>query len=510
MLNDKYLNPLIESIGLTEEELTPFLFDEINEFLNAKKKEDIVEEFHDVIFILKCLAYTKEQKHVVIDESIYISKIRNRLKEYGTISKKLPIHDPGILELEFGVVHVAFGNFKQPWSPASPVKNGTETEVSLLTDNEFQKENIFTNQIILTFDNVDELEYTLLYTGADNTSGSTVLCRLPDFIYQRAKERNDFGAVQEMLSLQVFSALKRLHLLDNCIFHFHSWEAALAKESEETLGLLRGKKKLFSPYLTVNRLKNFHEKNKQYECTLSDRELAIASAYEMELINYCDEVVVESKGDLEFYQNENHSNLKIYSYSLRPKVRIKAHGLVDGRLFFISGGRAVYEKGFKELIGEATRILEYARQLGVDFGIKILCKEYGRSTNKLKKMRFIDELERLIVDLGLSKHVFLCDKVSIDRLKDEIKNSCGLIVPSLYDPYCLMPDYAIEAGRICFVSKHTGISENIESRGYVFDPSEAGSLLGAIKWWLNTNDDFVLNNENVSYKKIYLTSYGNR
>ena len=107
------IKKLTESIGLTPEELRPFLINEIDEFLASQNPEDQLDEFHDIIFALKNIAYAHTGKHMDIDNAIYENKIETRIRNYGTISRKEPIfiHDC-IRKMPIGVVHISFGNFK--------------------------------------------------------------------------------------------------------------------------------------------------------------------------------------------------------------------------------------------------------------------------------------------------------------------------------------------------------------------------------------------------------------
>lgn len=496
---------LIESIGLNAEEVKLYLLSEINEFLEAEDIDSQNKEFHDIIFALKNLVYAHTGKHFEISPEVYENKIKERLKKYAAISRKEPIfYHKAMRDIPIGVVHISFGNFKQPWSNFDPFKNGTEAEIAMLTDNEFKKHNNFTNHIILTFDNVDELEYTFLTSSLNMYENNTILCRIPDFIFKNAKNKFNFKEVEELLSLQLFSALNKMNLLDDCIFHFHSWESALGIKSEEFNNMIKNRKKYFSPYLTVSRLRQFLLDNNKYETTLNQKELDLSSEYEEFLVKFCDKTIVESENDRLYYDNFNPNKVNKYSYSNSENTIFPANKIENNDFTFITGGRPVYEKGFLELLKEVPSLIEYSKDNNLNFKLKIFCKEYDRATNKLKKQDYLKELDKLILELNLSNYVEVLDKVSITKLKEEIKNSCGLIVPSLYDPYCLMPHYSISEKKVSFVSKYTGISDNIESKNYIFDPLLKGSLLESIKKWIETPEDFILNNKNKTYKSIYI------
>ena len=499
------IKTFIESIGLTAEEMKSYLIDEVEEFLKTTDKKQQVEEFHDIILALRNLSYSHTGKHIKIDHKIYENKIEDRLKKYATISKKEPIFShPDIKKLQIGIVHIAFGTFQLPWSQFDPYKNGTEVEIVMLSSNEFKKPGNYTNQVIITFDNVSELEFSFLSSNWNRTERNTILCRIPDFIFERSKKKNNLNKMDNLLSYQVYAALKQLKLRKDCILHFHSWESGLSLKSKEFGNLIKDKSKYFSPYLTVSRLKDFLDRTRISNATLSVDELKSAVRFEKTLIKSCNKIIVESDNDKNFYKRFGGMKVKKYSFSPSKKCIVQSNKPKNKRLTFITGGRAVYEKGFKELLRETPLIIKYAEEKGFDFKLKIFCKEYNIHTKKLRKAEYIDELYNLIKKFRLGKYISVLDKVSLINLRKEIKNSEGLIVPSLYDPYCLMPHYAIDANKICFVSKHTGISENIKSKGYIFDPLKRGSLLNAIKSWISHKEDFVLENNNVHYKTLYL------
>lgn len=501
------IKKIIERLGLKAKDLKPYLLSEIDEFLETKDPEEQIKEFHDIIFALKNISYAHTGKHIEINSSIYENKVEGRLKDYATISKKEPLYThPRIKKIPIGVLHISFGNFKQPWSNFDPFKNGTEAEIAMLTDNEFKKRDSYTNHAIITFDKTEKIEYKFLTSSWNKEQNNTILCRIPDFIYKNSKEHIDFSGVEEFLSYQVFSTIKNLTLKDNCIFHFHSWESALAIHSEEFKNLVKGHKKIFSPYLTVSRLKEFLMKRNKYETTLNKKELDVSSDYEKEMVRFSDRTVVESNRDKHFYERlvKDKSKIKIYSYSNPNKHIIKPREIKSEEITFVAGGRPVYEKGFHELLKELPKLIEYFEKKNMSLNLKIFCKEYDRSTNELKKKEYINTLKTIVNKFDLDNHVEILDKVSINQLQKEINDSYGLIVPSLYDPYCLMPNYAIKENRVSYVSKYTGISENITSEDYIFDPLKRGSLIDSVKKTLNDKPEFILHNKNTDHKKLYL------
>lgn len=499
------LKKLLESIGLSPEEVKPYVEDELDEFMEAESNEDQIQEFHDIIFALKNLAYAKSGQHIEIDYSICKEKMRRRLKEAATVSQTEPeFGHQAIDQIPIGAVHIAFGNFKQPWSHFDPFKNGTEAEIAMLTHNEFEEKGEHTNHLIVTFDNVDRLQYSLLASSWNQEQDNTILCRIPDFLYDESKENLEFDKVDDMLAFQLYSAISRLNLQEESIFHFHSWESGTALESDSLQAIIDNHEKIFSPYLTVSRLNKFMQGRPDRESTLSDREMEVASKYEKKLVKMVDYTIVESEKDKEFYKEFDGAEVEKYAYSDFLNKTVEPDRVKSDTLEFVAGGRPVDEKGFIELVQQIPELSSFLEKRGFDFHLKIFCKEYDRSTGEMKKQEYVKELTDTIEDLDVENKVSVVDKVSIDVLKKEIEDSNGLIVPSLYDPYCLMPHYAMMVDRISFVSKYAGISEYIQSKDYLFDPEQKDSLIEAMKKWLDNSEDFRFENDSKSYQEVYL------
>jgi hypothetical protein len=89
-------------------------------------------------------------------------------------------------------------------------------------------------------------------------------------------------------------------------------------------------------------------------------------------------------------------------------------------------------------------------------------------------------------------------------MRQRIAEASALIVPSLYDPFCLMPTYSVEVKRPAFVSLHAGISENIKSRLFTFDPQAEGDLLRAVAQWYEERPSFEYESCFPTYKDLYL------
>ena len=109
-----------------------------------------------------------------------------------------------------------------------------------------------------------------------------------------------------------------------------------------------------------------------------------------------------------------------------------------------------------------------------------------------------------MADHALTENVLIEPKISLDQLRYRISQASALIVPSLYDPFCLMPTYSVEMKKPAFVSCHAGISENIKSREFIFDPLTEGDLLRAVTLWYEQQPAFEFESCFPSYRDLYL------
>jgi glycosyltransferase involved in cell wall biosynthesis len=145
-------------------------------------------------------------------------------------------------------------------------------------------------------------------------------------------------------------------------------------------------------------------------------------------------------------------------------------------------------------------VRDWAADRGIDVSLSILCRERRRE----KGAAYIEEIERTLSDHGLGEIVRIEPKVSLDELRQRIAEASALIVPSLYDPFCLMPTYAVEVRTPAFVSCHAGVSENIKSRGFIFDPQLSGGLARAVASWYEERPTFQYESCFPSYLDLYL------
>jgi hypothetical protein len=77
---------LIESVGLSGEELRQYLLSEIDEFLAAADPAAMEEEFGDALFALACMAWAHSGRHFRLGLDAAEAKLRGRLRNYGTIT----------------------------------------------------------------------------------------------------------------------------------------------------------------------------------------------------------------------------------------------------------------------------------------------------------------------------------------------------------------------------------------------------------------------------------------
>ena len=95
-------------------------------------------------------------------------------------------------------------------------------------------------------------------------------------------------------------------------------------------------------------------------------------------------------------------------------------------------------------------------------------------------------MKKAIEEYGLKDVVQIESKISLDQLRRRIAEATAVIVSSLYDPFCLMPTYAVEVKTPAFVSHNAGVSENIKSRQFTFDPQIEGDLLRSVSLWFES------------------------
>ena len=245
------IEDLIESIGLPAGELRRYVVDELDEFLGATEPADQEAEFRDVLFALRTIGWAHTGRHLPLSTDAFELKVRERLRRYATLTRHEPryLHDR-LPELEYGVIHFAFGHFTGQWTEFDPLKNGTVAEIHLLTEAPFQQIGRLANQVIVTFDEVEHIEYAIIDGASDIGAGNIALCRIPDFLFRQAKRTLRFQELADYLSLQVLAALDGLRLAPGAIAHFHSWEGAFLVASTEFQERMVGARSIFSPYLT--------------------------------------------------------------------------------------------------------------------------------------------------------------------------------------------------------------------------------------------------------------------
>ena len=222
---------LIESVGLSAVDLRQYLLSEIDEFLAASDSVAMEEEFSDALFALACMAWAHSGRHYHLELDNAEAKLRKRLREYATLTRRPRVYgDERIAEMEIGVVHFALGQFGGQWHQFDPLHNGTVAEVALLTDAPFGRRGVLTNHCIVTFGDCDALTYEVLFAASTTQSGNTIRCKIPGFMFDRAKKTLKFAEFGELLALQVLSGIDGIRLAPNAMAHFHSWEAGFLAE----------------------------------------------------------------------------------------------------------------------------------------------------------------------------------------------------------------------------------------------------------------------------------------
>ncbi len=67
-----------------------------------------------------------------------------------------------------------------------------------------------------------------------------------------------------------------------------------------------------------------------------------------------------------------------------------------------------------------------------------------------------------------------------------------------------MPTYAVEVKTPAFVSHNAGVSENIKSQQFTFDPQIEGDLLRSVSLWFEERGLFEYESCHPTYHDIYL------
>jgi len=494
---------LIESVGLSAAELRRYLLSEIDEFLAAADPAAMEEEFGDALFALACMAWAHSGRHYRLGLEAAETKLRQRLRDYATLTRRPRIYaDERIAQMEIGVVHFALGQFGGQWHQFDPLYNGTVAEVALLTDAPFGRRGVLTNHCIVTFGDSDALTYEILYAAGTTQCGNTIRCKIPDFMFDRAKKTLKLAEFGGLLALQVLAGIDGIRLAPSAVAHFHSWEAGFLAESADFWRRMSMLKTIFSPYLTTGRLKTVFEARGGTGWTMTPEELAIAAYFERKLSEACMRVVLESSQDRDFFMNwVDRERLDVRSFAGTRAASIGRAPVCDGRLDFVAGGRPVREKGFVELCHQFAQVRAWAAGRGLEATLSILCRE----RNRAKGADYIAEMESAIAASALEGVVSVEPKMSMDELRRRIGETSALIVPSLYDPYGLMPNYAIDVNRPSFVSRHAGIAENVKSRDFVFDPEAEGDLVRSVRAWYEGDLTFDFESRFPSYLDLYLS-----
>ena len=291
-------------------------------------------------------------------------EIRQRLRTHAAVTRHpREYHDDRIPELPVGVVHFASSAFGAQWQPFDALRSGTVAEIAMLTDAPFSRRDRLTNHCIVTFADTAALEYDILGASGSMDGGNTIRCRVPDFMFVEAKRTLRFSEFADYLALQVLAALDGLRIAPQAVAHLHSWENGFLMESSEFVDFLRHHRTIFSPYLTVARLRSLVKDVGGDNWTMTSQELAIGSEYEKTAGQACERVVLESESDRAFYADFlPHARLDVRSFVREQSSSFSSTPPETGRLTFLAGGRPVREKGFAELCREFAGIRDWATE----------------------------------------------------------------------------------------------------------------------------------------------------
>ncbi len=278
-----------------------------------------------------------------------------------------------------------------------------------------------------------------------------------------------------------------IQLEDDPVFHFHSWESGFLCEQSVVAFTSNT---YFSPYLTVSRLETEMDKTPSQYWTMTEDEIRFAAYYERRLLDFCDNTIVESDADKKYYKAiGHHEQVKKVVFTPDHSISLDIYIPSKKEFHLISGGRAVWEKGF-DLLVQSLPTLE--DELGATINLTILCREKSRTTHKEKYTDYLQYLSVLVDSLDLRGSVHLENKVVVDELITIIGSSDGLVIPSRFDPFCLMPLYGWAAKKPVFISTNTGISEIVEDDRFLFDPSQPASLADKFKGVVDQSIEFTL------------------
>jgi glycosyltransferase involved in cell wall biosynthesis len=489
----KSIRLIIECLDLPINILGEFLIREIDELIKAKDIDESLLELDDILFSLATLVYHKTGIHQNFVSDEQVSKIKYRLKKYGTISKN-EINDTSqsIENLNPDIIHFAFSfPLLNTINNSMIYKNGSENEIDKIIKAFPQKK-----QFIINFQKINRIKVNKLFKNV-------YLCSIPIFIFKNWHPKYSDVKI-ELIFLQVSAILSRLNISTETIFHFHSWESGilLSNTTFKSMFSINISNAIYSPYLPVT---CYNRKNKLFNNsfeTINKNKISQALKYEDLLIDCCKQVVVESKKDYKILRRKCN-NIKIFNFSNLSKLNY-CPILNKNTIKFITGGRAVPEKGFHFLIKNFRNITEWAEKENIKVSLDIFCLETSYSSDIEKGSDYILKLREITEKLNLSNIIRINKKIAIDELEKIINtNESFVIIPSLYDPFNLMGVYALKLNRPFLISIHAGVCENLKSPNHCFDPEKQNQLFEKFINIYDTNPSIYYENNNEEYYQIY-------
>lgn len=153
-------------------------------------------------------------------------------------------------------------------------------------------------------------------------------------------------------------------------------------------------------------------------------------------------------------------------YVLNKEQHDKLWGCAEYKLLYV--GRLDFRKGILQLIES----VKYLIKDGLD--IKLIVVGDGRLKQNIKN---------LVSNLNLTKYVYVFGRAKQEKLPYLYSSSDLTVVPSMYEPFGLVPLESLACGTPVVVSNNTGLKEVVEPNvGYYIDEITPKSIAESIKY----------------------------
>lgn len=152
-------------------------------------------------------------------------------------------------------------------------------------------------------------------------------------------------------------------------------------------------------------------------------------------------------------------------------------GRAEGPWRWFSCGRLNRVKGFDTLIAAAARL----KKAGIRFEISIAGEDEQGGTGYRR------EVEKMILDAGLSDEIRLLGAVTQERVLAELKRADGFVLASLHEPLGVVYMEAMACGLPTIGTRAGGVEELIEDgvSGRLVPPGDGEALAGAMQEIMN-------------------------